>query len=132
MHDNPLQVVCGIIVYRKRILATRRDPGRAYPLLWEFPGGKVEQGESNEAALKRELREELGLDVVILKPLEPVHHQVDGNHLTLIPFLCEAAEDRAPVLHEHVEMRWMQPGDLRLLEWAPADIPIVEALPKHL
>ncbi|NDV61508.1 (deoxy)nucleoside triphosphate pyrophosphohydrolase [Puniceicoccales bacterium CK1056] len=132
MELKHLKVVCGIIVHKDRILATRRDPGRAFPLLWEFPGGKIEAGESGEEALHRELLEELSLKVKIVQPLEPVEHRENGHHLILIPFLCKPAQEQAPVLHEHVEMRWANLQELRRLEWAPADIPIVETLPQFL
>lgn len=137
MTSNPIRVVCGLILFEGRVLATRRDPGRAFPLLWEFPGGKLEAGESAEAALHRELAEELSLTVKILSALDPVdfcesqNHLSPGkgkNHLSLIPFLCEPAQERAPVPHEHVEMRWIRPDEAAGLAWAPADLPLVRRL----
>jgi 8-oxo-dGTP diphosphatase len=128
MPKSPLEVVCGIIRHKEQILATRRSPDQALPLLWEFPGGKIEKGESGEAALHRELEEELSLRVKILKALNPVEHRGSGHHITLIPFLCESVGETAPVLHEHAEMRWLDLSDLPDLEWAPADVPIVEDL----
>jgi 8-oxo-dGTP diphosphatase len=128
MDERPINVVCGIIVYQGRVLATRRDHGRAFPLLWEFPGGKIEHGETAEAALHRELEEELSLKVEILKPLEPVDYRANGHNLSLIPFLCKPAQSQAPVPHEHTEMRWIRPDEVGQIDWAPADIPIVRLL----
>jgi 8-oxo-dGTP diphosphatase len=137
MTNPPLQVACALICFDGRVLATRRDPGRAFPLLWEFPGGKIEPDESAEAALHRELAEELSLKVRILRPLEPVNYRGNGNHLSpdqnhlsLIPFLGEPAQEQAPVPHEHVEMRWIRPAEAQQLEWAPADLPLVRQLPE--
>ena len=128
MPDKPLEVVCGIIRHKDWILATRRDPARFFPLLWEFPGGKVEAGESPERALERELMEELSLQVEVKERLPTVQYSKDNFHMELIPFECRTTGKHAPSLHDHVELRWLNREELTSVEWAPADIPIVEDL----
>lgn len=124
----PLDVVCGIIVKDGLFLATRRAPERSMPLFWEFPGGKIEPGESAEDALHRELEEELKLKVEILDSLEPVTHKDEVNHIRLIPFYCKPAQKNGPVPIDHVEIRWIELEESGQLTWAPADIPLVRIL----
>jgi 8-oxo-dGTP diphosphatase len=125
--EEPLAVVCAVLRDPSgKILATRRPPDKALPLAWEFPGGKVEPGESPEDALRRELREELGIEVGDLIPLPVVLHQDETSHLKLIPFLAELLEDTPFILHAHIDARWIKPSDWQQLDWAPADVPIIE------
>ena len=125
---QPLEVVCGIVVQDGRFLACRRDPSRHFPLLWEFPGGKLETGESAEAALHREFDEELRLKVILLKQLPVADFDGGDFTLRLIPFLCRPAQDASPIPLDHVELRWVKVDESRQLTWAPADIPLVENL----
>jgi len=127
---EPLEVVCGIIIHDGCVLAARRDPCRSMPLLWEFPGGKLEHGEPAEEALHRELEEELLLKVNIIKSLEPVDYVGSGDFIRLIPFLCEPAQRNAPIPVDHVEIRWIKIEQSGQLTWAPADIPLVSNLSK--
>ena len=125
---SPLQVVCGLIFHEGRLLATRRDPRRHFPLLWEFPGGKLEDGEAPEAALHRELEEELDLKVAVARALPGEHYRGDGFQLLLLPFICRPAQTSAPVPLDHVEIRWIEPDWADRLTWAPPDIPLVARL----
>ena len=129
MPTSPLQVVCAVIFEDGKVLAARRDPGRSFPLKWEFPGGKQESDESPEMALHRELEEELEFKVRIVRPLEPVPFRRDGHCLDLIPFVCRPDQAHGPRPVDHVEIRWLPPGDLERLEWAPADVPILPQIP---
>jgi 8-oxo-dGTP diphosphatase len=104
---SPLEVVCAIIQHKDRVLVTRRDSTGSFPLHWEFPGGKIEAGESAEAALLRELQEELQIQSKILRGLDPVIYKEDGHHIRLIPFLCQLDQDLAPVPCDHGEIRWI-------------------------
>ena len=101
------------------------------PLKWEFPGGKVDVGESLEECLCRELVEELGVRVQIRQPLIPVTHQYPLFTITLYPFIC-LIESGALTLHQHVALSWLPPRELHTLDWAEADIPIVDAYQKEL
>jgi mutator protein MutT len=126
---KPLAVVCAVLRDPSgKILATQRPLGKALPLCWEFPGGKIEPGESPEDALRRELREELEIKVGDLTPLPVVIHQDETSHLKLIPFLAGFSKESPITLHEHVDSRWIDPGDWEQFDWAPADVPIVERI----
>lgn len=101
------------------------------PLKWEFPGGKVDVGESLEECLCRELVEELGVRVKIRQPLIPVTYQYPLFAITLYPFIC-LIESGELTLHEHAAFSWLPPRELHTLDWAEADIPIIDAYHKEL
>jgi 8-oxo-dGTP diphosphatase len=130
MSRPSLQVVCALVFHGDRLLVTRRDPARAFPLKWEFPGGKLEDGESPEAALHRELEEELQLKVRIIEALEPVRFRDDGNRIDLMPFVCRPDQAHGPRPIDHVEIRWLECAETAHLDWAPADVPLLEQLPE--
>ncbi len=121
-----IAVVGAVIVADGRILCTRRGTG---PLagLWEFPGGKVEPGESPQDALVREIREELSCTIHVGEQITTTRHEYDFATIVLMTFACSLA-DGEPVLTEHTETRWLSPDDLGELTWAPADLPTVELL----
>jgi len=121
---GPLRVVCAVLAENGRLLAAKRGPGGRHGGLWELPGGKLEPGETAEAALIRELREELGLEVEPIGTWEPVRHDEPGFSLELIPVLCRR---KAGVLRavEHAETGWFAADQLDALDWCPADVPIV-------
>ena len=97
----PVPVVCAIIVRDDRIMLAQRPPDKKLGGLWEFPGGKVEAGESSEDALHRELQEELGCSVRITQTLAPFVHAYDWGRIELIPFVCELADGSAePHAHD--------------------------------
>lgn len=120
------EVVCGVIYDDAgRVLACRRSLGRHLGGLWEFPGGKVDEAETHEAALERELSEELSVLVTTGKRIHPVVEWTDGNvSIRLTAFFCRITEGK-PVALEHEEIRWCAPGELAELDWAEADLPIV-------
>jgi 8-oxo-dGTP diphosphatase len=128
-----LEVVCGIIKNSSgEFLACRRGLERHLGGLWEFPGGKVDAGETPEAALARELREELGIRVRVGKPLSAVVEWTDGGvSIRLRGFFCEIIEG-VPFAHEHEEIRWCKTAELSLLDWAEADILLVEELTQEI
>lgn len=119
-----LHVTCAIIERDGLVLAAQRGPAMSMPLKWEFPGGKIDPGESREQCLKRELREELGIAISVGTPLSPVTHRYPGFTVTLYPFIC-ALEGGAPTLHEHAAIAWLPPRELPSLDWAEADGPIL-------
>lgn len=94
------------------------------PLKWEFPGGKIDQGETPEECLRRELVEELGICVCVGKRLPVSEHQYPTFAVTLHPFICSIESGRI-VLHEHSAATWLPPSDLQTLDWAEADIPAI-------
>ena len=124
---NHITVVGAVIVRDGLIYCARRGPAGALPGMWEFPGGKVETGESFEGALVREIGEELDCTVTVLEPLETTTHEYDFAIVTLATFLCELAAGE-PRSNEHAEEAWLPMSELETLDWAPADIPAVEKL----
>jgi 8-oxo-dGTP diphosphatase len=122
----PVPVVCAMIMRDERVMIARRPPDKRLGGLWEFPGGKVEQGESAEAALHRELHEELGCTVCITQTLAPFVHEYPWGSIELIPFLCELTTgSAAPHPHEHTALAWVERGQLSAYELAPADLPLI-------
>ena len=110
------------------ILTTQRPQGKSLGGFWEFPGGKIEHGELPEVALRRELQEELNLDVNELVRLTSVFYEYDFAHITLLPFLSRCIN--RPVIHliEHQAYQWLPMDRLHQVNWAPADLPILEEL----
>lgn len=120
-----IDVVCGVIRDgRGWYLACLRPQGKHLGGCWEFPGGKINPGESPETALMRELREELGIEVAVGKGLEPVICHYRTTSIRLLPFLCEIT-DGVPLPLEHEDLRWCAPQDFDALTWAEADVPIL-------
>ena len=96
------------------------------PLKWEFPGGKMLEGESPEACLRRELREELEIAVSIGAALAPTTHHYPSFSVTLYPLLC-TIESGTLTLREHAAATWLAPENLYAVDWAEADLPVLAA-----
>jgi 8-oxo-dGTP diphosphatase len=111
------------------VLVTQRPEGKAMAGLWEFPGGKVEEGEVPEVTLIRELREELGIDVTAscLAPLTFASHTYDDFHLLMPLYVCRRWQGTPRPL-EGQAMKWKRPADLSRDEMLPADLPLIGAL----
>ena len=121
-----IQVVAAIITDGSRILATQRGYGD-FKGMWEFPGGKIEPGELPEEALRREIREELQIEIAISRFLSKVNYEYPGFILNMDCYLSKI-ESGTLVLAEHQDARWLAPSELMTVEWLPADIEIVEQL----
>jgi 8-oxo-dGTP diphosphatase len=119
-----IRVTCGIIVKDGKVLAAQRSETMKLPLKWEFPGGKIQEGETEENCLKREIKEELNILIRIQYKLHPVQHNYGDFQIELIPFLAEYAGGTLK-LHEHRQAEWLTNDELLSLDWAPADIPIL-------
>lgn len=131
--DRPLDVTCLVLLDASgAVLATRRPQEKQLGGLWEFPGGKVEPGEDPEAALRREILEELALRVGPVQPMDPVVHGYPFGTIRLLPFLHCGARPTSIRLLEHSEYRWVTPRTWLELEWAPADLPVLSQIPAHL
>lgn len=123
-----LQVVCGVIENSEgRFLACLRPSGKHLGGLWEFPGGKVDPGESLETALARELMEELAVQVEVGEPLTPVTWNYAERTILLLPFLCRITGGDLRAI-EHEALHWCAPEDFYELTWADADIPILKEI----
>lgn len=112
-----------------RVLLAQRPAGKEMAGLWEFPGGKVETGETPEAALVRELREELGIETwnSCLAPLTFASHGYDGFHLLMPLFACRKWQG-VPRAHEGQTLAWVRPARLRDYPMPPADLPLIPIL----
>lgn len=126
-----IDVACAIIVRQGMVLAVRRAEGMHLAGLWEFPGGKLRNGESPRDCIVREIQEELSLEVSPVAALEPVEHEYPDKSIRLIPFIC-ALEGGELELREHTEARWLWPEDLRSLELCPADVPVALSYLEHI
>ena len=124
-----LVVACALVDADGRVLLAQRPEGKKLAGMWEFPGGKVEPGESPEAALIRELDEELGLTTweSCLAPLTFASHSYDEFHLLMPLFICRRY-DGMPSGREGQALKWVRPRDMRELPMPPADEPLVAAL----
>ncbi|HEY5996359.1 MAG TPA: (deoxy)nucleoside triphosphate pyrophosphohydrolase [Candidatus Deferrimicrobiaceae bacterium] len=132
MTRTSLPVTCGIIERDGKVLCTRRSATMSLPLKWEFPGGKINEGESPAECLRRELREELGIEAEIGSSLPPVTHAYPDLSVTLYPFLCRIAPGVSITLHEHDRAVWLDPEELPSLDWAEADVAVVDAYLQRL
>lgn len=128
---HPIPVVCAVIERDGRLLLARRPAHKHLPLKWEFPGGKVEPGEDPAAAIVREIREELGCEVVITRALPRFPHDYKTVVIEMIPFVCVLAKG-SPVPHprEHMALEWVRPGELAGHDLAPADLPVIASYAK--
>jgi 8-oxo-dGTP diphosphatase len=120
-----IHVTCAIIEIDGKVLSTQRSETMSLPLKWEFPGGKIKDGESPEECLSRELHEELGIAVIISRSLGATTHQYPTFVITLYPFVCRITAGEI-ILHEHKAFLWLPPEKLHELDWAEADYPIIK------
>lgn len=121
-----IEVVAAIIQRDGAYFATQRGYGE-FEGMWEFPGGKIEPGESPEAALQREIQEELGIDITINRFLCTTDYDYPSFHLTMHCYLCEIKSGEIE-LREHKSARWLTAETLDSVEWLPADKEIVAPL----
>lgn len=124
-----IEVVAGAIVSAGRLFATQRGYGD-WAGWWEFPGGKIEPGEAPEEALRRELREELALEVRVGEEVARVEYDYPKFHLSMRLYLCTPEDE--PTLREHSAARWLSKDELDAVRWLPADIEVLDALKKFL
>lgn len=119
-----LQVACAIIENNNLVLAAQRSRHMPLPLKWEFPGGKIEAGETPDTCLLRELREELAVEIDIRHQLPTRTHSYPDFTVTLHPFVCLLHSGEITLL-EHQAIAWTAPEQLHQLDWAEADLPII-------
>lgn len=128
-----IPVACAIIEGPAGVLCAQRSATMSLPLAWEFPGGKIESGETAELALLREIREELQVDIIIGQALTYADHSyVEGRVIRLFPFVCRLVDGGDPIPREHAALRWVMREELRSLDWAAADVPVLEGYLKSI
>lgn len=127
MMRKQIDVVGAVMLRNGTVLCAQRGPRGALAGMWEFPGGKIEPGESPRAALKREIGEELECVVAVGDELTTTTHTYDFGDVTLTTFWCEILSG-TPKVTEHSSLRWLPPSELWELNWAPADVPAVKLI----
>ena len=122
-----IEVVAGVIEHDGKILCMERAQGKYdyVSFKWEFPGGKIEVGESKEDALRRELREEMEMDVEIISHFLDVYHEYPDFSMNMYSFRCKA-KSKDFKMNVHNDFKWLEKDELKTLDWAQADVPIME------
>lgn len=121
-----IQVVAAIIINGNCIFATQRGYGE-FKDGWEFPGGKIEPGETHEQALIREIKEELDTEIMVGPLFDTVEYDYPQFHLTLYCYICKVQSGKL-VLKEHEAAKWLEKEDLNSVAWLPADLGLIERL----
>jgi len=122
-----LEVTCAIIFKDNHVMIAQRSANMKLPLKWEFPGGKVEAGESKAACLVREIKEELSLEISIGKSLTEIIHHYSDFSVRLHPFICAYKGGKLKAI-EHTQIKWEKVSNLMAYDWAAADVPVVKEL----
>ena len=131
MSKKAMQVACAIIEYNGKILAVQRGERLSLPLKWEFPGGKIHQGESPETCVVREVSEELDVHIAVVRSLSTVSYDYPDFSVMLHPFICAIVSGDI-ILRDHKAMLWLLPWELPRLDWVAADFPIIRAYLEEL
>lgn len=122
-----IEVVGAVIFSDNKVLCAQRNENMSLPLMWEFPGGKIEKNESEIEALKREINEEMLCDLEVGNKITSTTYKYDFGIVNLHTYKCKLKE-KMPTLTEHKSIKWLNIHELESLEWAPADIPAVKII----
>lgn len=115
-----IEVCCAIVVNGAKMLTVQRGPESSNPLLWEFPGGKVQLDETPEQCIIREIEEELTVRIEVLCKLLPVEFVYPTKQVQLIPFVCRIVSGEI-VLNEHIAQKWFNLNEWQAIDWSGAD-----------
>lgn len=127
-----IDVTCAVIRNEdNEVLIVQRGENTDHPFKWEFPGGKIDKGETEDDCIIREIKEELSMEIVICRKLPDVTHDYGHKKIRLIPFICDTLDD-IPFLSEHVAYKWIEPEKLTLIDFSEADIPVAKSYLKFL
>lgn len=121
-----IRVVAAIIIDKEKVFATQRGYGE-FKDGWEFPGGKIELGEIPEAAIVREIKEELDTEIEVVKLLDTVEYDYPQFHLSMDCFICKIKSGDL-VLKEHEAAKWLTKENLDSVDWLPADLSLIEKI----
>jgi 8-oxo-dGTP diphosphatase len=129
---NIILVPCAIIEREGLVLAAQRSSSMSLPLKWEFPGGKVDEGETEIEALHREIMEELSVEIEVYQRLEPTYKDdpLKNRIICLIPYLCKLLSQPI-ILTEHAQYQWVSLEKIKSLDWAPADLEVIDTYLSH-
>ena len=124
-----VEVVAAVIMHNQKILCVQRSENKyAYiSKKFEFPGGKMEEGETKKQTIIREIKEELNMDIIPIKELKTVEHEYPDFNLKMHSFISECLSTEV-FLSEHIDYKWLSVSELETLDWDAADLPIVEQL----
>jgi len=124
-----IEVSCAIILHEKQVLVAQRSEKMILPLKWEFPGGKINPNETAHDCVIRELKEELNIEIKIVDHLSKTNYDYGTYMVSLYPFIAEYIGGKIK-LTEHKDIKWCTKSDLLSLDWAPADVSILNELIK--
>lgn len=125
---TPVRVVAAVIERDGKYLACRRAPHKSLAGLWEFPGGKVEPGEKDEDALRREILEELGVEIAVGAFLATSFNEAGDLDIELVAYRARLIDTDVKTSSDHDEFLWLAPTKLATVQWAPADVPFLAIL----
>lgn len=131
MPKRHIEVVGAVLTRGQTVLTAQRSKNMTMPGHWEFPGGKIEPGETPEEALTRELQEELACVIEVGQPIETTVYEYDFGIVSLTTFHCTLLSGE-PVPIEHSQIRWVCAAELHTLNWAPADLPTTQRVMEDL
>ena len=123
--NSSIDVTCALIFLENKILVTQRSEKMKLPLKWEFPGGKLEKDESEADCIKREILEEINIEIEVVKQLSNSVYDYGSFKINLIPFIAKYVSGEI-ILSEHKDYKLLDKAELLNLDWAEADLPIVE------
>lgn len=125
-----VKVVAAVINCENKIFATQRGYGE-FKDGWEFPGGKIEAGETPQEALKREIMEELSVEIEVGEIIDTIEYDYPTFHLSMQCFICEIVSGNL-VLKEHKAAKWLGKDELGIIEWLPADLALISKIKQIL
>lgn len=125
-----IKVVAAIIINKDKVFATQRGYGE-FKDGWEFPGGKIEEGETPEQALEREIQEELETKIQVNEKINTVEYDYPNFHLSMDCFICNIIEGNL-ILKEHEAAKWLSKDELYSVNWLPADEGLIEKIKKYI
>lgn len=120
-----IKVTCALIVDANKMLLTQKDGNSSHPFQWEFPGGKMQADETAANCIRREINEELELDIEIIRKLQPVAYDYGFREIELVPFLCKISSGKIK-LNEHIDYQWVKWDEVGRMDLSAADYKLLD------